>query len=47
MDLLRKAFLRQRPDLLEQAAGQIARAEAGWLCLANGPAGDESWQVVK
>jgi hypothetical protein len=47
MDQLRKALLRQRPDSLEQAARQIAKAEAGWLCLANGPAADESWNAVK
>ncbi|MDE1166983.1 MAG: pyrroloquinoline quinone biosynthesis protein PqqF [Pseudomonas sp.] len=47
MELLRKALLRQRADLLEEAAEQVAKASAGWLCLANGPAVDETWQVAK
>ncbi|EIK98690.1 pqqF protein [Pseudomonas sp. M47T1] len=47
IDQLRKAFGRLRSDALHQAASQLLEAQAGWLCLANGPAVDESWQVAQ
>ncbi|MGY4491020.1 pyrroloquinoline quinone biosynthesis protein PqqF [Pseudomonas sp. TE3610] len=47
IDQLRKAFGRLRSDALQQAIGQLLEAQAGWLCLANGPAVDESWQVAQ
>ena len=45
IDQLRKAFGRLRSDALVQAAQQLTEAQAGWLCLANGPAVDEQWRV--
>ena len=47
IDQLRKAFGRLRSDSLLQAAGQLLEAQAGWLCLANGPAVGAQWQVAE
>ncbi|WP_455922018.1 pyrroloquinoline quinone biosynthesis protein PqqF [Pseudomonas putida] len=47
IEQLRKAFGRLRSDALQQAIEQLLEAQAGWLCLANGPAVDDSWQVAQ
>ncbi len=47
IDQLRKAFARVRNDTLLQAASQLLEAQAGWLCVANGPAVGKKWQAAQ
>ncbi len=47
IDQLRKAFGRLRTDILLHAAQQLLEAQAGWLCLANQPPVDTTWQVAQ